>query len=62
MTEHSIQFDDLSPLLAALCDGTIDGDDFARLDRLLATDPAARQWYMAYMDLHGELVWDHREK
>jgi hypothetical protein len=60
MTEQSDQFDALSPLLAALCDGTIDAEGFARLERLLAADPAARRAYFAYMDLHGELTWDHR--
>jgi hypothetical protein len=60
MVDQTVQFDDLSPLLAALCDGTIGDDDFARLERLLAADPAARQWYLAYLDLHGELCWDHR--
>jgi hypothetical protein len=60
MTEQPLQFDDLSPLLAALCDGTLDGDGFARLERWLATDPTARRWYIAYMDLHGDLCWDHR--
>ena len=60
MTQPALQPDDLSPLLAALCDGRIAEDDFVRLERLLAADPRARWWYIAYMDLHGELCWGRR--
>jgi hypothetical protein len=59
MTGQDAYIDELSRLTAALCDGAIDGADFARLERLLQTNPAARRWYIAYMDLHGELCWDH---
>jgi probable HAF family extracellular repeat protein len=57
--EQPLRFDDLSPLLAALCDGAIGDDALARLKRLLAADPKARRWYIAYMDLHGDLCWNH---
>ncbi len=60
MVERQFQHDELSMLLAALCDATIDDASFARLEQLLATDPLARQLYMTYMDLHGELCWDHK--
>ncbi len=46
-------------MVAALCDGAIDRPSFARLERLLDSDPEARQWYIAYLDLHGELCWNH---
>ncbi len=59
MTDEKLQFDELSPLLAALCDGTLDREGFSRLERLLASDPAARRWYISYLDLHGELQWNH---
>jgi len=59
MAEQDFSSDDLSPLLAALCDGSISDADFARVQHWLATDPRARRWYVAYMDLHGELCWDH---
>ena len=59
MAEQPLEFEELSALVAALCDGTIDGEGFARLEQLLAADPAARRWYIAYMDLHGDLCWDH---
>jgi len=60
MVEQPLQHEELSALLAALCDATIDDASFARLEELLAADPNARQWYMAYMELHGELCWDHK--
>ncbi len=59
MSKQPLQFEDLSQLLAALCDGTLDGEGFASLERLLTEDPAARRWYLAYMELHGELCWNH---
>jgi hypothetical protein len=60
MTDHFGELNDLSPLLASLCDGALDDDGFAQLEQRLTKDPAARRWYLAYMDLHGELCWDYR--
>lgn len=64
MVDQHLQFDDLSPLLAALCEGTISDDDFVRLQQILATSVCARTWYINYMDVHGELhcgqVFNHR--
>ena len=45
--------DDLSMLLSALCDGTIEAEDFARLERRLEADPAARRWYMEQTMANG---------
>jgi len=55
MTAQDLRFDDLSPLLAALCDGVIGDDDFKRLQQILLGSAQARAWYIEYMDLHGEL-------
>ncbi|MEN6451633.1 MAG: LamG-like jellyroll fold domain-containing protein [Thermoguttaceae bacterium] len=55
MAASELQFDDLSPLLAALCEGTISDEDFLRLQQVLAASACARQWYINYMDLQGEL-------
>jgi hypothetical protein len=57
--DDDFRFGELSPLAAALCDGTIDGEAFARLEELLLASPAARRWYIAYLDLHGDLSWNH---
>jgi hypothetical protein len=57
--EQPLQFDAIATLAAALCDGTIDSQGFARLEQLLASDPAARRWYIDYMDLHDELSARH---
>lgn len=56
MTAQDLQFDDLSPLLAALCDGSIGDDDFQRLQQMLLASAQVRTWYIEYMDLHGELL------
>jgi hypothetical protein len=56
MAARDLQFDDLSPLLAALCDGTISQEEFLRLEQILHASPRARAWYINYMDLHGELL------
>ena len=57
--EPQLRLDELSPLLAALCEGTIDADGIAHLEALLAADPAAHRWYLGYLDLHVDLSWDH---
>lgn len=46
---------DLSELLGALCDGSITPEQFARLEQLLSADPKARDCYVNYMMLCGEL-------
>lgn len=56
MTAQDLQFDDLSPLLAALCDGSISDEDFLRLQQVLLASARARTWYINYMDLHGDLI------
>ena len=59
MAEQPLPLDEISLLAAAFCDGTIDAAGFVRLEQWLANDPAARQWYIDYMDLHDELCADH---
>ena len=51
--------DDLLDLAAALCNGTITPEQHARLEQLLAADPAARQRYFDYLDLHLALGQAH---
>jgi hypothetical protein len=47
--------EELFDLLAALCNGTITPREHRRLEELLAADPAARQFYFDYLDLHLHL-------
>ena len=56
MNEQPLDLDAISTLTAALCDGTLDGEGFARLEQFLADNPAARRWYIDYVDLHDELL------
>jgi hypothetical protein len=49
---------ELSRLIAAMCGGTATHADRDRLEILLG-DPAARRAYLAFMGLHGELLWRH---
>ncbi|MEX0612458.1 MAG: FecR domain-containing protein, partial [Pirellulales bacterium] len=51
--------DELGRLMGALCDGSLNADDLARLDALVATDEAARRAYNNYMFLHAELYSQH---
>jgi len=54
--EHSHEFGDL---LAALVDGEMTPADAGRLERLVCESPAARRSLVDYLQLHGELYWDH---
>jgi hypothetical protein len=49
----------IAELLAALCDETISSEEMRHLDRLLCTDASARRQYMAYLDLHARLSFQH---
>jgi hypothetical protein len=49
---------EFSRLIAAMCGGTATHADRDRLEVLLG-DPAARRAYLAFMGLHGELLWRH---
>ena len=51
----------ISELLASLCDETISAEEMERLDRLICTDPAVRQQYIEYLDLHARLSYQFRE-
>ena len=51
--------DELLDLAAAVCNGTITPEQHARLEQLLAADPAARQRYFDYLDLHLALGQTH---
>jgi hypothetical protein len=46
---------ELSELLGTLCDGAITTEQFAQLEKLLCSDPNARDCYVDYMMLCGEL-------
>jgi hypothetical protein len=49
-------------LAAAVCDGTITAEETARLESMLRESEAARLFYVAYMDLHGDLLWQGRDR
>ena len=51
--------DELLDLAAAVCNGTITAEQHARLEQLLAGDPAARQRYFDYLDIHLALGQTH---
>jgi hypothetical protein len=44
---------ELSELLGTLCDGAITTEQFAQLEKLLCSDPNARDCYVDYMMLCG---------
>jgi ferric-dicitrate binding protein FerR (iron transport regulator) len=64
MTERSGQRppadDELWALAEAFVDGTAAADERDRLEARLRSEPAARQFYVAYLDLHAQLQWRTR--
>jgi hypothetical protein len=51
---------ELWTLASRACNCDLAAEDQARLDALLAADPAAREFYGIYMMMHAELVWRFR--
>lgn len=51
--------EELGRLAAALCDGEITAAEARRLEQLARESPEARRYLIAYLQLHGELHWDH---
>lgn len=58
MSSENGQHDELMQLLEALCENRLQGDDVERFEEIVLGDPAARDLYLAYVDLHGSLYWD----
>lgn len=51
--------EELGFLAAALCDGQITPEQAARLEAIVGPSPEARRYLLAYLQLHGELYWEH---
>ncbi len=47
----------LQDLVAAACDGDLSDSGVEQLEQLLIGSPEARQFYLLYLHLHGELHW-----
>ena len=58
MSSENGQHDELMQLLEALCENRLQGDDVERFEEIVLGDPAARDLYLDYVDLHGSLYWD----
>lgn len=50
---------ELGLLAAALCDGQITPAEAARLEELVGRSSHARRFFLHYVQLHGELLWEH---
>jgi hypothetical protein len=50
---------ELAELTAALCDGQLDPEQAARLEQLADESDESRGFFLRYLQLHGELLWDH---
>jgi hypothetical protein len=60
-SEHAPDADsELWSLVEALVDGTATAEERARLEARLRVEPAARLFYVAYLDLHAHLQWRTR--
>jgi len=51
-------FDELGLLTAALCDGEITPDQATRLEQLANQSSRSREFFLRYVQLHGELYWE----
>jgi hypothetical protein len=56
----SKEFRELRQLLGELVDGQLTDVGSARLVELLGNDPAARSYYLDYMEIHAQLAWKHQ--
>lgn len=59
MNQSAGQFDELGLLTAALCDGEITPSEAARLEQLANQSSQAREFFLRYVQLHGELCWEN---
>jgi hypothetical protein len=46
-------------LASILCEGQITREDAARLEELARSSPEAKRYLLHYLQLHGELYWEH---
>src|SRR5207248_2414200 len=64
MTDHGGRLPETDAELWALVEAAVEGTatpaETARLDARLRTEPAARAFYVAYLDLHAFLQWRNR--
>ncbi len=59
MSGQDVGQDELGRLTAALCDGEIAPEEVPALERMLRDSPQARRFFLQYVQLHGELHWEH---
>ena len=59
MNRSADQFDELGLLTAGLCDGEITPDQAARLEQLANQSSQTREFFLRYVQLHGELHWEN---
>ena len=52
------EFDELGELTAMLCDGELTPQSAARLEEMIDSSGAARQYFHDYVLLHAELCWE----
>ena len=52
MAQRPACLPELAELVSALCEDVITEEQFARLNELLESDPAARSYYAVYIDMH----------
>ncbi len=61
MSRQHLESDgELRRLIAAVCDGHATVAECEQLQTRLLADPAAREYYVGYLDLHAELQWRSR--
>ncbi len=59
MSRSRCSWRELGGLAAVLCEGQITPAEAARLEELARSSPEAKQYLLHYLQLHGELYWEH---
>lgn len=59
MSQSTEPWEELGLLAAALCDGKITPQEASRLEQLAGQSADARRFLLQYLQLHGELYWEH---
>jgi hypothetical protein len=60
MSHASAANTELRELIAALCNGTASAEQRDRLELLLTDDQEAQLAYLAFADVHANMLWQHR--
>ena len=62
MTQAELQDDPLREYAEQYCNGTLSAEQTAALERRLADDPRAMEFFVLYMEIHSQIAWEARAR